>query len=233
MGIVITIRDSDQFSYFQELSMELLRVTNPEVVLISSGFFQEHDHHPLPTTTEYNFSQDKDSHGNSLVDLLPGKQVILVGHRSSNDQSFFNLKENLIDALGAANIKTFIHKHRKWHAKIMLMRKTIDQELHTVACIVGSSNCTLPAFGDIHSLGFRGNGFNMEADTFIFANEFDLQMREAVSCIRDRTALGGQIIQSPYDPDMNGGLLPMQLMDQIYEKLVVQLRNPHIFEELF
>lgn len=236
MGVLVTLRDTDDISYFKEFSMELLRITEPEEVIISSGYFWETDLYSDPFTYGYYFSQDEDSNGDKVIDLLAGKRVIIAGHMSSEytdyDAMFGYLRDNLRSRLGQDNVTAYEHLSRKWHAKEMFFRKHINGEMHTVAGIVGSSNCTRPAFGDVNSYGNHEYGFNVEADTYIYDSSYDNVMGNVTRTYQRQDENGMHILRTSFQPRMNGGRTPIQLLDKMYDRLHDQLIDTNIFVEV-
>lgn len=236
MGVIVTLRDDDNVSYFKEFTMELIRISEPDEVYISSGYFWKTDVYRVPFIHGFYFSFDKDHQGDSIVSCLRNKRVVLAGHmRSQNvnwDQMFRNTLENFRSYLGISNIDAYECIDRNFHSKQIFMRKTINNVMRTVVGIVGSSNCTRPAFGDINSYGNTNYGFNVEAGTYIFDTSFDDSIRNFTVRYQMQDENGYHIIQTQFQPGMNGGQTPMDLLDGMFNRFYRQLTNPNIFTQL-
>lgn len=242
MGITVTLRDTDEISYFKELSLELIRACEPDEIMICSGYFSEASKYSpsmKPIKDKFYFSLDKDSHSKNIIELLKDYQtnVILVGHMPTKsgvcERSYKNLFANCKSHLGLGKVKAYKCVAGNWHAKEMFIRKNIDGVMTTVAGVVGSSNCTRPAYGDINSSGSSGKGFNVEADTFIYDDKYDSVIQPIVFTFQQEDGDEVRVIQTQYQPSLNGNKSIIQLLNQMHKRVEDRLSSQlGEFEEL-
>lgn len=198
MGVAIALRRDEKLSFFKETLLELLKNTDADELILSSGYMQFIQNDPKIGT--YKFLNDQNKDGDTLIDLICDKckEVTFIGvmgwhnknkMRSTNsttvewyDQyraTYDYLKSEVIKRQANVKLNFYYRKYNEWHAKIALfMKKDSPNNPIPIAAIVGSSNLTRSAMGDDSTpqsmmvLPSRSKkaGYNMEADTLIYTN---------------------------------------------------------------
>ncbi len=180
MGIMVSLRTSSQYSLFKRMIYSLVDSLEPKKIIISSGYFQERS-----LNSSYKVLDEVGTHlvkgyaqSATLCELLYDNQVediTIIGARGDlpGYQNFVSDMRAEMQALHAnqnqpicPQIHAYLHNQTEWHAKVILF---IDSNDDIIGGIVGSSNFTRRAYGDSFPVG-TNNSFNMEADTFIFAD---------------------------------------------------------------
>lgn len=229
MGMIITLRDSSDTSYFKEIMLEIFNVFSIDEVLICSGYFQENkpyrDKQNKQKVSSYQVTVDQNSNHESLLTQLNGiDKITTVGIKgdfgSDWDKSYRNFVQNLRDNLGPNVVKAYADKSGSWHAKEMIML----YQGHAVAGIIGSSNFTKPAYGS-----FKDQSYNIEADTVIYKSDGDKKMSRLVSVLREDGGEDSFLIVAPYDAKLNGGD-EVDLLDKQYRKVMNMIVDPDKFD---
>lgn len=168
MGVAIALRRDEKLSFFKETLLELLKNTDADEIILSSGFMQFTKDDPKAGT--YNFLTDQDKDGDTLLDLICNKckEVTFVGvmgvhykntriNTNSTTVDWYDQYRAAFDYLKSevkhrqANVKLnfYYRQYNQWHAKIALfMKKDSPNNPIPIAAIVGSSNLTRSAMGD-------------------------------------------------------------------------------------
>lgn|GEM_PF-4702965 len=93
-----------------------------------------------------------------------------------NDLNFLNFYKQIASLVGSsidnAELKIFKEDVGNWHAKILIV---LDDTNTPLAGIIGSSNLTIPAYGEMYSY------FNYESDVMIFNKKFE-DLFENIRC---------------------------------------------------
>lgn len=229
MGVIITLRDSSDTSYFKEIMLEIFNVFSIDEVLICSGYFQENkpyrDEHNNLQISRYQVTVDKNSNHESLLTHLNGiEKITTVGIKgdpgSDWDTSYRNFVQSLRDKLGPNVVKAYADKSGSWHAKEMIML----YQGHAVAGIIGSSNFTRPAYGS-----FKNQNYNIEADTVIYKSDVDEEMSHLISVLREDGGEDSFLIVAPYDANLNGGD-EVELLDKQYRKVMKMIADSDKFD---
>ncbi len=185
MPIAIILRDQLPINRPRDLLIGSIKTGAGDSALLCSGFFQENFRGSVyQATLEQGFAKEV---AKSNIELTT------VGiHNGSWKQSYRDFRDNM--RLQGANIKCLYKHGLRWHAKVFILSKSQAP----VFGIIGSSNITRTAFGDISS-------FNHECDVMIWPNNlqkidqwFDEEMET------NNFPLG--IIRAPYIPEMNDNI---------------------------
>ena len=143
MGMIITLRDSSDKSYFKEIMLDLFNKFTVDEVLICSGYFQEElpykDKNNKQQVSTYKATLDIDSNHQNLVTKLRNvDRITTVGIKADAgscwNTSYRNFVQNLRNSLGTDVVTAYVDKDGSWHAKEMIML----YQGHAVAGIIGS-----------------------------------------------------------------------------------------------
>lgn len=229
MGMIITLRDSANTSYFKEIMLEIFDKFMIDEVLICSGYFQENkpykDDDDNLMIGSYKATLDVNSNHKNLITQLRGVEKITIVGIKGDDSGYWNVSyknfvQDLRNNLGTNVVTAYADKSGSWHAKEMIML----YQGHAVAGIVGSSNFTRAAYGS-----FPNQNFNIEADTTIYRSDMDGDMRRFVSVLRENGEEDSFLIIAPYDANLNGGD-EVQLLDKQYQKVMDMIADSEQFD---
>lgn len=229
MGMIITLRDSSDISYFKEIMLKIFNEFTIDEVLICSGYYQENkpyrDENDNLQIGSYRVTLDINSnHENLITQLSRVEKITTVGIKGSSgsdwDVSYRNFVENLRYSLGKDVVDAYVDKSGSWHAKEMIML----YQGHAVAGIIGSSNFTRAAYGS-----FPNQNCNIEADTIIYRSDADTSMAQLVSVLREDRGEDSFLIVAPYDASLNNGD-EVDLLDKQYQKVKSMITDPEKFD---
>ncbi len=229
MGMIITLRDSSDKSYFKEIMLEIFNKFMIDEVLICSGYYQEEkpykDNKGITHVNNYKVTKDANSnHENLITQLSKVEKITTVGIKGNSgsewDTSYKNFVDSLRNNLGTNIVDAYADKSGSWHAKEMIM---LYKE-HAVAGIIGSSNFTKAAYGS-----FPNQNYNIEADTIIYRSDADTSMAQLVSVLREDGGEDSFLIVTPYDASLNNGD-EVDLLDKQYRKVKSMITDPEKFD---
>lgn len=199
MGVAIALRRDEKLSFFKETLIELLKNTDADEIILSSGFMQV----TKKGSREYNFLTDQDKDGDTLVDLICDKckEVTFIGVKDKSTGDWYNQYRAAHDYLKSivrfkqskVKVNFYYGKSSNWHAKIALfMKKDLPNNPIPIAAIVGSSNMTRPAMGDDNTpqnmkiiTSSTNVGYNMEADTLIYTENVQTAVNQCLVQFND------------------------------------------------
>lgn len=231
MGMIITLRDSSDKSYFKEIMLDLFNKFTIDEVLICSGYFQEElpykDKNNKQQVSTYKATLDIDSNHQNLVTKLRNvDRITTVGIKADAgsywNTSYRNFVQNLRNSLGTGVVTAYVDKDGSWYAKEMIML----YQGHAVAGIIGSSNFTKAAYGS-----YQNQNYNIEADTIIYKSEVDTAMAQLAAVLREDGGEDSFIIVAPYDANQNNGD-ETDLLDKQYQRVMDMVTDPEKFERI-
>ena len=236
MGVVISLRDSDEISHFKEMLFSMINILNPDELLISSGYFQ---------AGGYNVINDILLNGTPVIDILRNIDTItIVGHKGINNNNnnyyynnyysswhnqFVSFVDNLRRVLPACTINAYYDTGYNWHAKeTILLSNGV-----AVAGALGSSNYTRPAMG--HTPRVAGvplianhnhiiTDHNRETDVYIFNDDFTNDAKEMTRIANE----GGTVslIYTTLDPTLYAGRDESRILREQYDMIMNEIQNP-------
>ncbi|MCB2305621.1 hypothetical protein LGL08_00130 [Clostridium estertheticum] len=124
--------------FVDNINIGFKNATNPKIIIIGGMF--EHTY---------------------LDDSCNPPKYVSVEDTSKFQDFIYELNNHFANT--NVTVEVYRAKTNHWHSKIAIKRKSKSDP---IACIVGSSNLTIPAF----SVNWKG--YNNETDVFIFANGF-------------------------------------------------------------
>ena len=231
MGVVISLRDSDEISHFKEMLFSMINILHPDELLISSGYFH---------AGRYNVINDVLLDGTPVIDILRNIETItIVGHMESNNNNnnnnnnwhnqFVSFVDNLRRVLPACTINAYYDTGYRWHAKeTILLSNGV-----AVAGTLGSSNYTRPAMG--HTPRVAGvplianhnhiiTNHNRETDVYIFNDDY-------TNVAKDMTRMANEggtvsLIYTTIDPTLYAGRDESRILREQYDMIMNEIQNP-------
>lgn len=247
MGVIISLRDSDEVSYYKEMIMGMIDQYHPDELLISSGYFQEVDAYNVIVPTSYNITRDTNFNGDRFIDLLATVSTItIVGVKDTRDPNYATrtmrnglpcwqrqfdiLVQNLRTLLPNSTINAYSDTTGSWHAKeTILLCDNIP-----VSGALGSSNFTRPAFGhDLRPVGTPQttpinhtiNNHNRETDVYLFNELFLPNARRTVQAVNENGETVTMILTT-IDTQTTGGRTETDILREQYNLIMRTIVNP-------
>lgn len=217
MGVVISLRDSDEKSYYKEMICEMINTLHPDELLISSGYFQN--------SNTYSVINDICFDGTPVIDSFRNVETItIVGHKDDNNSNwhpqFVSFVNDLRLSLPGCTINAYYDTGFHWHAKELIMLCNGV----AVAGALGSSNFTRPAMGHTPRaaavpLATPINrtivNHNRETDVYIFNDDYAYAALNMVRAANENGTVS--LIYATIDPRLYAGRNESRILREQYD----------------
>jgi len=162
MGFTIILRRSGNLSYFRRFLSKMISIPNTNRFLLCSGYVSESSFYSTLDDQLLNDITTFCSNPNSELITIAGRFGYKMGSVNLHNSKAESRYKRFVAKIKRNGItpKAYIAPNKNWHAKIAMILK----DENPIACIIGSSNLTQPAYSE----NLQNDEFSYECDVVIW-----------------------------------------------------------------